>query len=321
MELIDLHTHTTASDGIYSPAALIDLAIEKGVGVLAITDHDTVGGLAEALGHAAEKNFSLIPGIEFSIDFRGGSFHLVGLGIDHRNGDLLEVTEGLRKTRSTRITRIVEDLGKHGIVVSEEEIIKEAGGESMGRPHVARVLIRHGFGKDMEDIFARYLVQGRPGYVKKDKIQLAEAIRLIRGAGASRLSPTPNRWDSRSSHGSCRCWRNSSARALKVSKPMPPCTMKATWTSSVPWPGNTASSYREEATFTVINAKSSVTTAPSVQSPQKYCSRSGSEWEQFSDHSCDGESTISADPTTFVNNAGIQASLDNGILDDHPSQE
>ena len=191
MELIDLHTHTTASDGIYSPAALIDLAIEKGVGVLAITDHDTVGGLAEALGHAAEKKFRLIPGIEFSIDFRGGSFHLVGLGIDHRNGDLLEVTEGLRKTRSTRITRIVEDLGKHGIVVSEDEIIKEAGGESMGRPHVARVLIRHGFGKDMEDIFAHYLVPGRPGYVKKDKIQLAEAIRLIRGAGGIAIIAHP----------------------------------------------------------------------------------------------------------------------------------
>jgi hypothetical protein len=191
MELIDLHTHTTASDGIYSPAALIDLAIEKGVRAMAVTDHDTVGGLAEALAHAEAKNFRLIPGIEFSIDFRGGSFHLVGMGVDHRNGDLLEVTEGLRKRRSTRISRIVEDLANHGIAVSEDEIIGEAGGESLGRPHVARVLIRHGYGRDMEDVFTRFLVPGKPGYVKKEKIQLPEAVRLIRGAGGIAIIAHP----------------------------------------------------------------------------------------------------------------------------------
>lgn len=191
MDKIDLHTHTTASDGIYSPADLVDLAIDNGVTAMAVTDHDTVDGIGEALERAAQRGFRLIPGIEFSIDFKGGSFHLVGLNIDHRNGALLDVTRDLKKRRSTRIARIVEDLAGRGIGITEDDVIAESDGESLGRPHVARALIAKGYGRDMEDIFAHYLVPGKPGYVKKEKIQLAEAIRLIRGAGGIAIIAHP----------------------------------------------------------------------------------------------------------------------------------
>ena len=191
MALIDLHTHTTASDGIYPPAKLVDLAVAQGVTALAVTDHDTVGGLEEALDRAAERNLLLVPGIEFSIEFTGGSFHLVGLNIDHRNAELIEVTERLMKLRGTRISRMVDDLNGKGIAVSEEDVRAEADGKSLGRPHVVRALIKKGHGRDMEDIFRHFLVPGKPGYVKKEKITLPEAVRLIRGAGGIALVAHP----------------------------------------------------------------------------------------------------------------------------------
>jgi len=191
MTLIDLHTHTTASDGILSPSELIDRAIEEGCRAMAVTDHDTVGGLREALEHAAGKNIMLVPGIEFSIDFKGGSFHLVGLNVRYDDAVLLEVLRDLQEKRSTRVTRMVGDLLKHGINVREEEIIAESGGESLGRPHVARVLVRHGYARNMEDVFRHFLVPGKPGYVKKEKITLDEAITLIRHAGGIPLVAHP----------------------------------------------------------------------------------------------------------------------------------
>ncbi len=182
-ERIDLHTHTTASDGIYSPTGLIDLARRYGLRSLAITDHDTVGGLDEAVRYAGQTGFELIPGIEFSVDYEGGSFHLVGLYIDYRNPRLIEVTEHLKERRSTRIGRIIEDLAKHDIVIPLDEVLAEAGGESMGRPHVARVLVRHGFAEDMNDVFRRFMVRGRPGYIRKEKITIDEAVSLIHESG------------------------------------------------------------------------------------------------------------------------------------------
>ncbi len=189
--LIDLHTHTTASDGIYSPSDLIDHAIEAGCRVLAIADHDTVGGLDEALAYASGKNITLIPAVEFSIDYERGSFHLLGMNINHKDDILQEVFEDLQERRSTRVTRIVDDLKKHGVVIREEEIIAESGGESIGRPHVARVLVRHGYARNTEDVFKKYLVPGRPGYVKKEKINLEQAISLIRHARGKAIVAHP----------------------------------------------------------------------------------------------------------------------------------
>lgn len=183
MEKIDLHCHTTASDGIKSPSELINFASENGVKVIAITDHDTIGGLPEAIKYASERNFILIPGIEFSIAYEGGSLHLVGLYISHTYQPLLTKTLHLQDVRDTRIFRIIDDLAANGIKIPVEEVQEESNGGAMGRPHVARVLVKHGYANNINEVFKNYLVKGKPGYVRKERIPLDEAVSLIKGAG------------------------------------------------------------------------------------------------------------------------------------------
>ena len=183
MKKIDLHSHSTASDGIYTPSNLIAYAVKMGVETLALTDHDTVGGIDEALEYASKIGFKLIPGIEVSIDYTGGTFHLVGLFIDHKNPELLDVIDRLNEIRDNRAVRIIEDLASHDIIIPLEEVIEESGGGAVGRPHVARVMVRHGFGDSINEIFQNYLVKGKPGYVKKERISLSHAVQLIKNSG------------------------------------------------------------------------------------------------------------------------------------------
>ncbi|HXK66148.1 MAG TPA: PHP domain-containing protein [Spirochaetota bacterium] len=191
MELIDLHCHTTASDGIYSPTGIIDYAIVHNVSVLAITDHDSIDGLEEALDYAKQKLFELIPGIEFSIDFPHGSFHLVGMGIDYTNGDLRYELEHLQMLRKERIYKIIKDLQLHGIEVTDEEVEKEALGNSPGRPHVARVLVKKGYAPTVSDVFTQFMVKGKPGFVKKEKINFHRALQLIKASGGTAIVAHP----------------------------------------------------------------------------------------------------------------------------------
>jgi hypothetical protein len=183
MKKIDLHCHTTASDGIKSPSELIDFAVEKGVTVLAITDHDTINGLEEAINYTAGMDFCFIPGIEFSITYKGGSFHLVGLYVDHTYAPIITKTRHLQEVRDNRIYRIIDDLESHGVFIPVEEVQNESNGGAMGRPHVARVMVKHGYANTINEIFRNYLVKGKPGYVPKERIDLDEAIALIKGAG------------------------------------------------------------------------------------------------------------------------------------------
>ncbi len=191
MNRVDFHTHTSASDGIKTPSELIDLAIENGLVVMAVTDHDTVDGIDEALDYAEERGFDLIPGIEFSIDHDRGSFHLIGLNIDHTEPELQGAIKVLAEHRDTRAARIVEDLNNHGIGITYDEVVQEAGSGSVGRPHIARVLVRHGLGESVRDIFDNFLVKGTPGYVKKYKIGIDHAIMVIKKAGGLPLIAHP----------------------------------------------------------------------------------------------------------------------------------
>ena len=188
---IDLHCHTTASDGIKSPTDLIEYAKSVGISTIAITDHDTISGIDEALKAGKRYNVQVIPGIEFSIDYHQGSFHLLGLFIDHTYKPLIEKVEYLAKCRETRSERIVDDLIKHNITISNKEIQKEANGGSIGRPHIARVLIKQGYAKDMKEVFSNFLIKGKPGYIKKEKIQLADAFSLIEKAGGISILAHP----------------------------------------------------------------------------------------------------------------------------------
>ncbi|HNV48438.1 MAG TPA: PHP domain-containing protein [Spirochaetota bacterium] len=181
--IVDLHAHTTASDGIYAPARLVDLAIESGLRAIAITDHDTIDGLDEGLARAAERGFLCVPGVELSVEYEGGTFHLVGLSVDRRNRALCDTLEELKLIRSKRVDGIINDLNRHGIAITAEELHGVSGDTAIGRPHIARALIRKGYGTSMTEIFSKYLVRGKPGYVKKRKIAPSEAVRLITDAG------------------------------------------------------------------------------------------------------------------------------------------
>jgi len=191
MNLIDLHCHSTASDGIKTPSELIDFAISKNVGIIALTDHDTVSGLEEGVNYASGKNFVFIPGIEFSIDYQGGSFHLVGMFIDHNYTPLIEKTRHLQEVRDKRIYRIIEDLEKHKIEIPVEDVMRESGGGALGRPHVARVLVKHGYANNTGEVFKKFLVKGKPGYVRKERIKLEDAVSLIKGAGGISIVAHP----------------------------------------------------------------------------------------------------------------------------------
>lgn len=180
---IDFHTHTTASDGIYSPRELIDLAVRNGLVAMAITDHDTVDGLSDAMEYARSIGFRLYPGVEFSIEYETGSFHLVGLDIDYRNEKLRDTVKRLAEYRSTRAHRIIDDLKSHGIDIPLDQVMAEADGGAIGRPHIARVMVDHGYASNIKEIFKNYLVKGKPGYVKKVRIEFIEAVSLIKECG------------------------------------------------------------------------------------------------------------------------------------------
>ena len=182
-EKIDLHTHTTASDGIYTPAELIGLAVKNNVKALAITDHDTLDGLIEAVECAENYDISLIPGIEFSVDHSEGSFHLLGLYLDYQNKNLLNEISKLNKMRESRACRIIKDLNNNGINISIKEVELESKYGVIGRPHIARALVKNGYADNINDIFKNYLVNGKPGFIRKERISLDHAITLINDAG------------------------------------------------------------------------------------------------------------------------------------------
>jgi predicted metal-dependent phosphoesterase TrpH len=180
---IDLHVHTKASDGIYTPKEIIDYAISNGITSLAITDHDTVGGLPEAMEYAKETGFDLIPGIEFGLEYNAGSFHLIGLFVNFYNSTLLNATERLKKSRMIRLIRMVELLKEEGYNIPLEEVEEEAMGAAVGKPHIARVMIKKGYAGDMNYIFKNFMIKGKPGYVKRDRISLNEAVSIIKNSG------------------------------------------------------------------------------------------------------------------------------------------
>ncbi len=180
---IDLHVHTSASDGIYTPEEIIDYAVKNNISSLAITDHDTVAGLPEAIEYAGKIGFDLVPGVEFGLDYPDGSFHLIGLFVDCFNQALLEATARLRKSRMARVVRIVELLNCEGFSICIEEIEEEAKGAAVGKPHIARVMIKKGYAGDMAYVFKNFMIKGKPGYVARDRISLDEAVSVITGSG------------------------------------------------------------------------------------------------------------------------------------------
>lgn len=176
---VDLHSHTTCSDGRLAPRDLVRLAKEKGVHVLAVTDHDTVEAIPDCLDEGRLQGVRVIPGIEMSSRFEGHDVHVLGYGLEHRAPALLERLGELHESRRVRVGRICEKLKGLGVDLDPAEVLSEAGGKSVGRKHVARALLKKGLVKSLDDAFNRYLGQGSPANVPANELTPADAARLI----------------------------------------------------------------------------------------------------------------------------------------------
>jgi len=178
MGYVDLHLHTTASDGVKSPSEIVRYAKSKGLQAISITDHDTIGGLEEGMAEGERIGFEVIPGIEVSAEHSPGSMHLLGYLIDIHHPSLNEKLKYLQRAREERNPRMVEKLNKLGVHITYEEVVKASGGGQVGRPHFAQVLIEKGYVRNFQEAFDRYLKKGASAYVDKLRLIPKEAINL-----------------------------------------------------------------------------------------------------------------------------------------------
>ncbi|MCQ8181246.1 PHP domain-containing protein [Methylomonas sp. SURF-1] len=192
--IYDLHCHSTASDGALPPAELVNRAKQQGVGVLALTDHDTVAGLAEARQAAQDCGIRLVQGIELSAGFESHCLHIVGLNIDPTNSRLLEGIGRQQITREERAQKIAQKLVKKGIPDAYPELRAAAGNGEITRLHFADFLVKHGYVETQQDAFDRYLSKGKPGYVPTAWAPLADCVDWIRQAGGVAVLAHPLRY-------------------------------------------------------------------------------------------------------------------------------
>lgn len=191
----DLHTHTTASDGQLSPEELVIQAKACGIDVLAVTDHDTTSGIAQAVDEAHRQNIKLLPGIELSVSWRDKDFHIVGLDIDPDNKALKKSIQKTRVLREERAIEIGKRLGESGVSNAYHEAREIAGDHTLTRSHFARVLIKQGFAKDTREVFRKYLIHNKPGFVKTKWIEMDDGIKLIKDSAGVAILAHPMRYN------------------------------------------------------------------------------------------------------------------------------
>lgn len=182
---IDLHSHSMASDGQYPPAQVAALARAAGVTVWGLCDHDTVAGLPAAAEAAAALGLRLVPGIELSAFLERREIHLLGHFIDPVHPTLRAFEDFLADHRRHRVRAIVDRLAALGVHVTEEAIVRHSGGKTIGRPHVARAIVEVGGAASVRDAFDRWLGEGKPAYVQRYRLEAADAVKLVRGAGGT----------------------------------------------------------------------------------------------------------------------------------------
>ncbi|MFQ5945996.1 MAG: PHP domain-containing protein [Anaerolineae bacterium] len=180
---VDLHTHTTASDGVHPPAKLVQLAREARLQVLGVTDHDSTAGLAEAAAEAEKGSLEVVPGVEINTDLPRGEAHILGYFIRPEDSTLQARLAELRDGRIRRATAMVDRLSDLGVPVAWESIEALAEGGVVGRPHVAQALAAAGHVRDKDEAFDRYIRRDGPAYVSRDGLAAEEAIALIVDAG------------------------------------------------------------------------------------------------------------------------------------------
>ena len=182
--MIDLHTHSTASDGTLGPEALVELAAKRGLAAIALTDHETVTGVVSAQERGKDLGVEVVSAVEIgaSLD-KVGEVHLLGYFINTKDESLLDCLEWLRGERRSRGRKIVERLRGLGVLITFEQVEKIAQGKSLGRPHIAQALVDNGQATSIKKAFEIYLKSTGPANIKRDQLEADEAISLIRGAG------------------------------------------------------------------------------------------------------------------------------------------
>ncbi|MDR3139785.1 MAG: PHP domain-containing protein [Treponema sp.] len=185
--MIDLHTHSTASDGSLTPSLLIEEAANRGLSAIALTDHDTINGLGEAKEEADKRGIRFIPGVELEIQQTGaappGEFHLLGLGLTRPSRDFLEAIAELSRLREERNLKILDRMHELSINATYADIKALSGGHSVGRPHFAALLVNLRIVKNREQAFSYYLSKGKPLYEPKAGLEFSRAVEIIKNSG------------------------------------------------------------------------------------------------------------------------------------------
>lgn len=187
---VDLHTHSTASDGEYTPRELIRLAKARGVETLALTDHDTIDGLPEAMEEGAAQGIDVIPGVELTAK-EHPNFHILGYAINRDDPFLKELCAGQKARRERHKFRIAEFLAEHGVIVDLKEVEALAGNGTVGRPHFAQVMVRQGYVQNSREAFDRYLDTEDYRKLKQDRLSAQECIAVIHRAGGKAVLAHP----------------------------------------------------------------------------------------------------------------------------------
>lgn len=183
-EKIDMHVHSNASDGTFTPRELVDYAVKKGLKAFALTDHDTVAGLEEAIGSAQGSNIEVIPGIEFSTAYEGRDIHILGYDMDYRSDEFRDGLKALIESRDVRNMEMTELLVRNGFEKITYKALKEAFPDAViTRAHIARLMVSFGYAGDMREVFDRYIGEGCPFYVGRKRSTPKQAIELILTAG------------------------------------------------------------------------------------------------------------------------------------------
>jgi hypothetical protein len=191
---VDLHTHTTYSDGVLSPEQLLRKASEKGFAAISITDHDSIDGCLEAHALSKEYNIEIIDGIEFSCYEDGKEYHILGYNFDPGNTDLLRYLDEFRSSRLIRAEKIVRKLNGIGLNLSLSEVLDIAGKAPVARPHIASLMLQKNHVNSFKDAFWNFLVEGKPAYEPKANFSITQALKVLNKAGGVAILAHPGKY-------------------------------------------------------------------------------------------------------------------------------
>lgn len=183
MNIVDLHVHSTRSDGSYTPTELVRYGVEKGLSAFALTDHDTTEGIKEALEAARDQPIEVIPGIEFSTEYEGKDIHIVGLYIDYEGDEFTQYLKDFQESRNLRNHKMCEKLKEHGVDITYEELQSEFPNAILTRAHYAKMLLKKGYVKSIPEAFDRYVGDRAPCYLPREKVTPSQAVGLILRSG------------------------------------------------------------------------------------------------------------------------------------------